>query len=171
VHLAIAGGDHDGARALLEGWDQTDALSRERLDHALWGAVLEMETGDRRAAVRLGSPVATDAAAAGRPRLFADAGPSGERLLRALARDPEATVARRLLQPTSPPTVPLTPVLSDREREVVRYLPTALSSAEIAAQLYISLNTLKTHLHSIYRKLDVHGRSEAIERAKELGLA
>jgi LuxR family maltose regulon positive regulatory protein len=171
VHVAIAGGDHDGPRALLEDWDQVDAPSRERLDHALWRAVLEMETGDRRAAVRLGSPVATDAVAAGRLRLFADAGPSGERLLRALARDPEATVARRLLQPASPPTTPLTPVLSDREREVVRYLPTALSSAEIAGQLYISLNTLKTHLHSIYRKLDVHGRSEAIERAKELGLA
>ena len=39
----------------------------------------------------------------------------------------------------------------------------------MAAQLYISLNTLKTHLHSIYRKLGVHGRSEAIERRKELG--
>jgi LuxR family maltose regulon positive regulatory protein len=171
VHVAVAGGDHDGARNLLEGWDQTDATSRDRLDHDLWLAVVEMEMGDRRTAVRLGSPVATQAAAVGRARLFLDAGPAGERLLRALARDPDATVARRLLQPAGMTTGAATPVLSDREREVVRYLPTALSSAEIAAQLYISLNTLKTHLHSIYRKLGVHGRSEAIERAKELGLA
>jgi LuxR family maltose regulon positive regulatory protein len=171
VHLAVAGGDHDGARMLLDGWDAADASSRDRLDRDLWLAIVEMETGDRRAALRLGSPVAIHASAVGRARLFLDAGPPGERLLRALARDPDATVARRLLQPAPATSGAATPVLSDREREVVRYLPTALSSAEIAGQLYISLNTLKTHLHSIYRKLGVHGRSEAIERAKELGLA
>jgi len=46
-----------------------------------------------------------------------------------------------------------------------------LSSAEIAAHLYISLNTLKTHLRNIYGKLDVRGRREAIQRAQELGIA
>ena len=61
--------------------------------------------------------------------------------------------------------------LSDRELEILRYLPTDLSSAEIAGQLYISLNTLKTHLRTIYRKLEVGGRRQAIQRATELGLA
>ena len=61
--------------------------------------------------------------------------------------------------------------LSTRELAVVRYLPSRLSSAEIAGHLYISLNTLKTHLRSIYRKLGVEGRREAIEKAKEQGIA
>ena len=61
-------------------------------------------------------------------------------------------------------------VLSQREREIVRYLPTTLSTAEIASRLYISLNTVKTHLRSIYRKLDVKGRREAVEEAERLGL-
>jgi LuxR family maltose regulon positive regulatory protein len=61
--------------------------------------------------------------------------------------------------------------LSERELAVALYLPTPLSAAEIAARLYISLNTLKTHLRAIYRKLGVNGRQQAIERAEELGLA
>jgi LuxR family maltose regulon positive regulatory protein len=61
--------------------------------------------------------------------------------------------------------------LSERELEVVRYLPTPLSSTEIAAQLYISLNTLKTHLGAIYRKLGVDGRRAAARRAVDLGIA
>ena len=44
--------------------------------------------------------------------------------------------------------------LSEREREVLRYLPTRLSSREIASELFVSLNTVKTHLRAIYRKLD-----------------
>jgi LuxR family maltose regulon positive regulatory protein len=61
--------------------------------------------------------------------------------------------------------------LSKRELEVARYLPTPLSSAEIAERLYISLNTLKTHLRTIYGKLGATNRREAIERAEELGIA
>ena len=45
------------------------------------------------------------------------------------------------------------------------------SSPEIAARLYISLNTIKTHLRTVYRKLDVGGRAEAARRAQELGIA
>lgn len=61
--------------------------------------------------------------------------------------------------------------LSPREIEVVRFLPTTLSNAEIAEQLFVSLNTLKTHLRTVYRKLGVTSRSEAIVRAEKLGLA
>ena len=61
--------------------------------------------------------------------------------------------------------------MSRRELEVARYLPTPLSSAEIAGRLYISLNTLKTHLRTIYCKLGATNRREAIQRAEELGIA
>jgi LuxR family maltose regulon positive regulatory protein len=60
--------------------------------------------------------------------------------------------------------------LSDREVEVLRLLPTGLSSTEMAGELTISVNTLRTHLKSIYSKMGVHSRYEAIERARETGL-
>jgi LuxR family maltose regulon positive regulatory protein len=60
--------------------------------------------------------------------------------------------------------------LSDRELAVLRLLPTALSQREIGSELFVSLNTIKTHLRNIYRKLGVDGRDEAVERARELRL-
>ena len=60
--------------------------------------------------------------------------------------------------------------LTDRERTVLRYLPSRLSNREIAAELYVSLNTLKTHVGSTYRKLGVDSRAAAVERATHLGL-
>lgn len=60
--------------------------------------------------------------------------------------------------------------LSKREREVLRLLSEMLSTAEIAAEMYISVNTVKTHLRSIYRKLSAAHRGEAVRRARRLGL-
>ena len=59
---------------------------------------------------------------------------------------------------------------TDRERTVLRYLPTRLSNREIASELYVSMNTLKTHLRSTYRKLGVESRAAAIDRATHLDL-
>lgn len=58
--------------------------------------------------------------------------------------------------------------LTERELAVLRLLPSALSQREIAAALYVSLNTVKTHTKSIYRKLDADGRDEAVRRARSL---
>lgn len=60
--------------------------------------------------------------------------------------------------------------LSEREMEVLRLLSSSLSSTEMAAELSISVNTLRSHLKNIYAKLDAHSRYEAIARAKEAGL-
>ena len=60
--------------------------------------------------------------------------------------------------------------LSDAELRVVRYLPSNLTASEIASQLVISTNTVRTHMRHIYAKLDAHTRSEAVARARELGL-
>jgi LuxR family maltose regulon positive regulatory protein len=58
--------------------------------------------------------------------------------------------------------------LSSREREVLRHASEMLDTAEIAAVLFISVNTVKSHLKSIYRKLAVTHRGEAVRRAREL---
>ena len=60
--------------------------------------------------------------------------------------------------------------LSDRELAVLQLLPGDSSLREIASALYVSLNTVKTHARSIYRKLDASSREEAVERGRELGL-
>ncbi len=60
--------------------------------------------------------------------------------------------------------------LSDRELEVLRFIAAGLSNKKITEQLFISMSTVKTHLRNIYGKLDVHSRTEAIAKAKELGL-
>lgn len=60
--------------------------------------------------------------------------------------------------------------LTERELSVLRYLPSVLSQREIAAELYVSLNTVKTHSKSIYRKLGVDGRKAAVQAARDNGL-
>ncbi len=60
--------------------------------------------------------------------------------------------------------------LSEREREVIQHLSGMLSTSEIAAEMYISVNTVKTHLRSIYRKLSAAHRGEAVRRARQLDL-
>jgi LuxR family maltose regulon positive regulatory protein len=65
-----------------------------------------------------------------------------------------------------------TPVddLSPSELRVLRYLPTNLTRPEIAQELYVSVNTVNTHLRSVYSKLGVRDRSGAVRRARELRL-
>ena len=59
---------------------------------------------------------------------------------------------------------------SSRELEILRYLSTGLSNREIAAALYISLNTMKTHVRSLYRRLGVSSRSQAVAAGRARGL-
>ncbi len=58
--------------------------------------------------------------------------------------------------------------LTERERDVLRLLPSRLTLGEIAKELYVSVNTLKFHLRVIYRKLEVNSRDEAADIARRL---
>ena len=60
--------------------------------------------------------------------------------------------------------------LTERELEILRLIDIGLSNREIAEALYISLNTVKTHTKSLYSKLNVHSRTQAINRARDLKL-
>ncbi|HYA49656.1 MAG TPA: LuxR C-terminal-related transcriptional regulator, partial [Streptosporangiaceae bacterium] len=67
------------------------------------------------------------------------------------------------------PQPPLEP-LSSSEIRVLRYLPTNLTMPEIAGELYVSHNTVRTHMRHLYTKLGTHRRAEAVARARDLGL-
>ncbi len=66
--------------------------------------------------------------------------------------------------------VPLVEPLTEREREVLRHISGMLNTAEVASAMYISANTVKTHLRHIYRKLAAAHRGEAVRRARQLEL-
>ena len=119
----------------------------------------------------------TRLAEAGRVRMPVLDGPSAHRvwlvaafLLGAIAlRDQDPT--GRTVAGTSQMTVPfLGLALTYGETRVLRYLPTNLSAREIACELYVSVNTVKTHQRHLYQKLGARSRSQAVERARSLGL-
>ena len=60
--------------------------------------------------------------------------------------------------------------LTDSETRVLHYLPTHLTAPEIASELFLSVNTVSTHIRHLYAKLGVHSRHEAADRARALGL-
>ena len=61
-------------------------------------------------------------------------------------------------------------VLTDRELAVLRLLPSRLTNQEIAAELFMSVNTVKTHLKNLYTKIGASSRSDALRRARALDL-
>ncbi len=119
----------------------------------------------------------------GHVRIFIDEGAEIESLLKsALAHGVSPDYVRALLAQLwqESPLVaspreqtlaqPLVEPLSERELDVLRLLPTALTSSEIADELYISTNTVRSHVAHIYGKLGVHSRVQAVQRAQELGI-
>ena len=115
----------------------------------------------------------------GHIRLFLHAGPDVTTLLRSFAtRDDITPHTTRIMAALSPPTgatrstssPALVDELSPRELDVLRLLRTELTGPEIAAELVVSLNTVRTHTKNIFSKLAVTNRRSAVRRADELGL-
>ena len=152
------------------------------VDALIVRALAHQARGDLDGAVDdLGQALAA-ATPAGYVRLFLDEGPAMVDLLRAAAAHPELAGAERaeeLLRidlatagHASPRTArsAVDEGLSDRELEVLRLLATDLTGPEIARQLFVSVNTLRTHTKHIFTKLDVNTRPAAVRRATDLGL-
>jgi LuxR family maltose regulon positive regulatory protein len=176
AHAWLAAGDQQAARRALS---PVGAESRQ-LEVALAEARLSYTAGDgirgRRClerALRLAKPEQVRL-----PFVLERAW-----LRQVLRRDPELVQPyRELLGPSviTPGTTPMLPAapaaplvverLSAREREVLTHASGMLSTAEIAAEMFLSVNTVKTHLRSIYRKLSATHRSEAVRRARQLEL-
>ncbi len=145
--------------------------------HLLAG-LAHRELGDQRAANQAAERALALAESDRLVLPFAMTGSAG--LLEALPRHQTAHAALRadildVLHGASPPAAerssfPAGNELSPGELRVLRYLPTNLSRPEIAGELSVSLNTVSTHLRSIYAKLQVRDRSSAVRRARELRL-
>lgn len=134
--------------------------------------------GDGSAAQRLTARALSTAQPGELRRPFIEAGPWLRHLVR---RRPALARGHDWLAPTlmghaavhrahelSPDAV--TEPLSEREHEVLERLAQTMSTEEIAADLHLSVNTIKTHLKSVYRKLAASRRSEAVRHARELHL-
>lgn len=107
---------------------------------------------------------------------FADA---HDMLSGVLARHPEASAAwpqpapatdseQQVIEPPAAAIRPLPDPLTDRELTVLQRLATTMTTQEIARELCVSINTVKTHIAAIYRKLPAAGRRDAIARARQL---
>ena len=173
THLAM--GDLVAARAVLDAWvpDETDL--RSTVERRIRSAFVLQRAGRSGAA---GTQIVAAAALAETEALlapFADA-PLALSLLRTSAPSRPLRHLRPLLESVPDPdrrataNAHLVESLTAREVGVLEYLPSRLTNSEIAEQLYISVNTLKTHLRSIYRKLQVDDRDDAVARASSLGL-
>ncbi|MFF0080020.1 LuxR C-terminal-related transcriptional regulator [Streptomyces canus] len=143
---------------------------------ALVRAQAAEEAGDTATARRLVAHALLDARRERLRRPFLDA---GAWLRPLLATPPLHELAAGWLTPGSPrhgeqPEEPPTPLvaveLSGRERDVLERLARMMSTEEVAADLYVSVNTVKTHLKSVYRKLAVNRRGDAVRRARDLRL-
>ena len=184
AHAWATAGDGDNARvalapALAAG---SGAPDRVRVQAWLVDAQLSYASGDRArgrrsfvSALRLAEPEQL------RLPFAAEHGWIGP----ALQRDPELAAAHRSLfvpavlheqqlpaparAPDRAPILVVEP-LTEREREVLRHVSGMLNTAEVASEMYISVNTVKTHLRSIYRKLAAAHRAEAVRRARQLQL-
>jgi len=180
AHAWLAAGDEQAARRALG----TEGPESGELGLALADARLSYGTGDG----TRGRRCLEHALQLARPeQLKLPFAVERSWLRQVLRRDPELAGAHReLLEPdvispatTAPqkkPPAPTQPVplvverLSAREREVLAHASEMLSTAEIATEMYLSVNTVKTHLRSIYRKLSATHRSEAVRRAQQLEL-
>jgi LuxR family transcriptional regulator, maltose regulon positive regulatory protein len=183
AHAWATAGDGDNARLALAPVlaAGSGAADRVRVQAWLVDAQLSYASGDRArgrrsfaSALRLAEPEQL------RLPFAAEHGWIGP----ALQRDPELAAAHRsLLVPAvlheqlpaparAPDQAPILVVepLTEREREVLRHVSGMLNTAEVASEMYISVNTVKTHLRSIYRKLAAAHRAEAVRRARQLQL-
>jgi len=187
------------ARYLIAAGDTRQALEvleplvarmerRGRYDLALEGLVLEtmahQAEGDTETALGTLERAIHIAERGGYVQIFVDEGEPMSRLLRHAATrgiapqyvsklltafsttHPETTRAAA----TRPHPQPLIDPLSERELEVLQLLTTGMSNPEMAEHLYVAVSTVRSHLKSIYSKLNVHSRWDAIHRAEELGL-
>jgi LuxR family maltose regulon positive regulatory protein len=180
ARVQLAAGDTSAALAILEPWRQhveAHGWADERLRVMVLQALVLQAHGDRDAAVHQLLEALALAEPGGFVRTFVDEGaPMTELLSAAAASGQMSDSIRKLLAGSSgqtprPAAQSLIEPLSPRELEVLRLITQGLSNQEIGARLFLALDTVKGHNRRIFGKLHVQRRTEAVARARELGLA
>ena len=175
IDTSLARGDVGDARRVLDAWIPSERDLRATLERRIRAAFVLLGEGNTGGA---GNQIAEAATLAETEALlgpFTDS-PRSLSLLRTAAPARPLRHLRPLLDRApdadrrATANVQLVEPLTVRELGVLAYLPSRLTNGEIAAALYISVNTLKTHLRSIYRKLAVDDRDAAVARASSVGL-
>jgi len=189
ARVLLARGDAASALEVLEPW-RRQVQAKEWQDDLLKVMVLQTVAlrahGERDEALQLLAEALAMAAPGGFVRLFVDEGPAMAHLLsEAAAREIMPDYTARLLAafevevqqgldtpplPPAPAAQPLVEPLSQRELEVLQLIAQGLSNREIGKRLFLALSTVKGHNRNIYDKLQVQRRTEAVARARELGL-
>ena len=167
---------HDAARLLRRLHDAAEAGGRTRnlIEILILQALTEHARGELARALGALDAALTLAEPEGYLRVFTDEGPAMASLLSAIAkRQPRRGYVRRLASggvSATKLTSALVDPLSERELDVLRLLKTDLDGPDIARQLTVSVNTIRTHTKNIYAKLGVNSRRAAVRRAAELDL-
>jgi LuxR family maltose regulon positive regulatory protein len=169
ARLELARGHHDRALELLDGL--APVSPRDQLAASLLRARVLMASDVVAASEVLTSAVEL-AAHEGFVLMFSEEGQAIARQTRVVAERLGSPAGVRLaIALGAPPPARPRPgqlMFSKREETVLRYLPSRLTNREIARECFMSVNTVKTHLKSIYSKLGVSTRSEAIDEARRL---
>ncbi|MCW6008349.1 LuxR C-terminal-related transcriptional regulator, partial [Micromonospora sp. CPCC 205371] len=174
-------GDPGAAARALPAWQRADTTcaAAVRVEAGLLDALAARRAGDRHRAARALELALDIAEPEGNRRAFVQAGPDVRALL---AEHLEAGTAHWPLvteliaasdrgRPETREAPQATgDALTERELTVLRYLQSMLSNVEIAREMSLSVNTVKTHVRNIYRKLDATRRREAVRRGRELRL-
>jgi LuxR family transcriptional regulator, maltose regulon positive regulatory protein len=177
ARLALGFGDRTADDLLDSAADAMDTR-RLRVEHGLLSARALAELDPDRALECLDRTLRL-AQGGGFLVSILDEGPDVYTLLEALPTDADldpyvTTLLDAARHRTAPPgdfvSQPTIEPLSDRELTALRYLASRLTYREIASELYISVNTLKSHVKAIYRKLGASTREEAVQTARQIGL-
>ena len=174
VRVRLAEGERAEAAGLLD--DLVITNRRERLERSLLVARALLDRPE--AATKALEEALEIALPVGFHRSIVSEGPEVLALLDAItAGGTMGDYVARLLSasrgaapPINVPTQDLVDPLSERELTVLRQLASAQDSREIANTMYLSVNTVRTHVKAIYRKLDVSSRADAVARGRDLSL-
>ena len=174
VRLHLRLGESAAARETLDRVNTTHP--RARIDARIAGALLAGAEGDEDRALGLLEDALVAAAPFALRRPFLVGPDLTDLLARRLGHGSAASefaldvLGRSFRASPTGERRELVEPLTERERIALGYLSGSLSNAEIAAALYVSVNTVKTHQGAVYRKLRASGRRDAVRRARALGL-
>ncbi|HEX6499427.1 MAG TPA: LuxR C-terminal-related transcriptional regulator [Micromonosporaceae bacterium] len=177
ARIRLAAGQHEPVAAALHRIDHSEIRVPVLIQLRLIEAQTAMLRGSPGGATRAVHEAFVLAQPEGLRRPFQESGPWLRHLLRTQSGlEPIARwlLGERVAKPRRTPTsqetdAPLEPI-SDREREVLGLLSQMMTTEEIAGAMHLSVNTVKTHLKSIYRKLATSRRNEAVRRARQFKL-